>query len=77
VDTGPPRHGGALTGAWLPAAPGLVSSPAWVEGGEGRMMIPRRGRWRGGRAMTVKWRRKGSLMEVVLELREREMAAVV
>jgi hypothetical protein len=55
VDRG---HGGALTGAWPPAAPVRQSSPAGAQNGEGStgssaQASPELGRCCGGRAMVV------------------------
>jgi hypothetical protein len=59
TDTGADRgHGGALTGAWPPAAPVRQSSPVGAQNGEGSegnsaRVSPEVGRHRGGWATTV------------------------
>jgi hypothetical protein len=59
TDTGADRgHGGALTGAWPPAAPVHQSSPVGAQNGEGTdgnsaRVSPELGRRCGGRAMVV------------------------
>jgi hypothetical protein len=59
TDVGADRgHGGALTGAWLPAAPVRQSSPARAQNGEGSELnsarvSPKLGQRCGGRATVV------------------------
>jgi hypothetical protein len=59
TDAGADRgHGGALTGAWPPAAPVRQSSPAGVHNGEGSegnsaRVSPELGRHCGGQATVV------------------------
>jgi hypothetical protein len=66
IDTGADRgHGGALTGAWPPATPVRLSSPAGAQNGEGSSAraSPELGRRCGSRVMVVLNREAAALGE--------------
>jgi hypothetical protein len=75
-------HGGALTGAWPPAAPVRQSSPAGAQNGEGSagnsaQASPELGRRCGGRATVVQNREVAALGEEELWTRKHAIESEV